>query len=139
MKTRDALVFVTDKDRSRLKALIRTLRYHRRCGAYLNALERELRRARVVPSWEVPEDTVTMNSRVRVRDMDEDERVICSVVYPEQAGHEEDWISVLSPLGTALLGNRVGDVARCSLPSGTRDLKIEKLFYQPEAAGDWHL
>lgn len=132
-------VFITDADRRRLKAVIRALRNHRRCGAYLNGLERELRRAKVVPWWEVPDDAVTMNSRVRVRDLDEDERIICTVVYPDQAGHEDDLISVLSPLGTAILGNRVGDVVRCAMPSGTRELKIDKLFYQPEGAGDLHL
>lgn len=132
-------LLITDEDRRRLKAMIRALRNHRRCGAYLSALEQELRRATIVPWWEIPDDAVTMNSRVRVRDLDEDERMICSVVYPEQAGYEEDQISVLSPLGTAILGQRVGDVVRHAMSSSARDLKIEKLFYQPEAAGDLHL
>ena len=132
-------ILVTDTDHRRLRAAIRALRHHRRCGAYLNALERELRRAKVVRWWEIPEDTVTMNSRVRIHDLDEDERFICNIVYPEQAGYQEDDVSVLSPLGTAILGSRVGDVVRCPTPWGTREVKIEKLFYQPEAAGDLHL
>ncbi|MGE5611697.1 MAG: nucleoside diphosphate kinase regulator [Bacillota bacterium] len=132
-------VVITAADFQRLKDLIRTARCVWPYGAYVNALERELRRARIVPPDHVPEDAVTMNSRVRLRDRDIDERAIYTVVYPHHADEDEDKLSVLSPLATAILGNRVGDVVRCPVPSGTRTVKIERIFYQPEAAGDYHL
>lgn len=132
-------VVITAADYQRLKDLIRAARTAWRYGAYVNALERELRRARIVPPERVPGDAVTMNSRVRLRDLEIESRVIYTVVYPQQADGEEDKLSVLSPLATAILGNRVGDVVRCCVPSGTRTVKIDRVFYQPEAAGDYHL
>lgn len=132
-------VVITAADFQRLKELIRTARRSWSYRAYVNALERELRRARIVPPDHAPEDAVTMNSRVRLRDLDLDERAIYTVVYPQQADGDEDRLSVLSPLATAILGNRVGEVVRCPVPSGTRSVKIERMFYQPEAAGDYHL
>lgn len=132
-------VVITVANFQRLKELIRAARSSWPYGAYVNALERELRRARIVPPDHVPSDAVTMNSRVRLRDVDIDERAIYTVVYPQHTDGDEDKLSVLSPLATAILGNRVGDMVRCPVPSGTRTVKIERIFYQPEAAGDYHL
>ncbi|HET9213096.1 MAG TPA: GreA/GreB family elongation factor [Thermoanaerobaculia bacterium] len=60
-------------------------------------------------------------------------------VFPHEADYKEGRISILAPLGTALLGFRVGDVVEWRMPAGTRTLRIEELLYQPEAAGDFHL
>jgi regulator of nucleoside diphosphate kinase len=61
------------------------------------------------------------------------------VVFPSEADSEQGKISILAPVGTALLGYRVGDTVEWKLPGGLRRLKIERILYQPEAAGDYHL
>jgi regulator of nucleoside diphosphate kinase len=60
-------------------------------------------------------------------------------VFPTDADLDNGKISILAPLGTALLGYRVGDIIKWRRPQGDRQLKIEEIVYQPEAAGDFHL
>ena len=105
----------------------------------MTALESGLRRGRVVASCKVGRDVVTMNSTVRVRDLDTDERETYTLVYPADADMNEGRLSVLAPLGTTLLGARARHVVECATPRGVRRLRIERILYQPEAAGDHHL
>jgi regulator of nucleoside diphosphate kinase len=106
---------------------------------YLETLSTELDRARVVPLEAIHPDVVTMNSTVRVRDRDSGRTTELTLVYPERATLEADQISVLAPLGAALLGCRVGDPVSFVVPSGVRSCEIVEVVYQPEAAGDLHL
>jgi len=76
---------------------------------------------------------------VRVRDMKSGAEMDISVVFPSEADSEQGKISVLAPIGTALLGYRVGDVVEWKVPGGLRRLKVERILYQPEAAGHYHL
>ena len=100
-------------------------------------LRAELERAVVVEPVEVPGDVVTMNSLVRVTDIVTGEAFEYSLVYPHQADITKNRISILAPIGTALLGYRAGDVIEWQVPSGTRVLKLESVLYQPESAGDF--
>lgn len=134
--TRDLVL--TSRDVERLRQLIAD---SRTSGAeryeYLNALNRELDDARVVAAEDIPADVVTMNSTVRVR-IDGGKRMSTfTVVYPEHADMDEDRVSVLAPIGTALLGYRVGDEVEWDVPAGRRRYRIEKIAYQPEASGDF--
>ncbi|WP_228767808.1 GreA/GreB family elongation factor [Candidatus Velamenicoccus archaeovorus] len=61
------------------------------------------------------------------------------LVYPEDADIEQNKISILAPIGTAILGYKVGDVIEWKVPAGVRRLKIKKILYQPEAAKEYHL
>jgi regulator of nucleoside diphosphate kinase len=139
-------IYVTDSDSQRLKTLLRENWLNRREDVGdLNRLEYEIERARVVRSTEVPKDVVTMNSRVRVRDVDSGDAVVFSLVYPSvpfAAGsdHVADMrVSVLAPIGTAVLGYRVGDTIEWDMPAGSRTLKIEEMLFQPEAASRYDL
>jgi regulator of nucleoside diphosphate kinase len=60
-------------------------------------------------------------------------------VFPTEADFAEGKISVLAPIGTAILGYKQGDTIEWSVPSGLRRLKVEEILYQPEAAGDHNL
>lgn len=131
-------IVISGDDFRRLRAMIRVGRQRRRRIGYLNALERELRRARIVPPADVPGDAVTMNSTVRVCDLQSGGRQVFRVVYPHEAG-SADALSVLTPLGTAILGVRAGKVVHALMGIGARRLEVEKVLYQPEAAGDFHL
>jgi len=132
-------IVLTDKDHGRLRHLVEASPYRTTHGALLASLGRELERGRVVPSGRVSKHVVTMRSTVEVRDLETGERDKYTLVYPEEADLDEGKISIWAPLATALLGARVGRVVRCETPRGTRRFKIEKVRYQPEAAGDLEL
>ena len=132
-------VVLTEVDFDRLKHLIESPRYRATHAMLLTGLKAELDRGRVVPQGDVPKGVVTMHSRVRVRDTKTDETETYTLVYPDEADISDGKLSVLAPLGAALLGARVGRVVRFEAPAGLRRLKVEKVLYQPEAAGDLHL
>jgi regulator of nucleoside diphosphate kinase len=66
------------------------------------------------------------------------EKVAYTLVFPGKADSSTGKISVLAPIGTAVLGYRVGDVVEWRVPAGSRKFRVEKLLYQPEAALDYH-
>jgi regulator of nucleoside diphosphate kinase len=132
-------LIISRDDRERLEALIDSARMDSRVREdYLAALEGELSRARVVPAGEVPEDVVTMNTVVSLRDLDTDEMEEIELVYPADADMAHNRISVLAPIGTAILGYRLGDVIEWRVPAGLRRLRVEEVLYQPERAGAVH-
>ena len=132
-------LIISHADRERLEALIDSARMDSRVREdYLAALEGELSRARVVPAGKVPADVVTMNSVVRLRDLDSDETEEYELVYPPDADVAHNRISVLAPIGTAILGYRLGDVIEWPVPAGLRRLRVEEVLYQPERAGVLH-
>ena len=130
---------MTEFDVRRLDALFERLRLHLKPPPTLTLLERELERAVVVKPDEVPPTVVTMNSEVEVTDLDTGEQRSLKVVFPALAGIEAGRISVLAPLGTALLGSRQGAHVTWQTPRGARQLRVERVVYQPEAAGRFDL
>lgn len=133
-------IYITEFDARRLQDFIlEAKRMNRRGDQYLEGLEAELLRARRVTPEEVPPDVVTMNSRVRLTDVDTGEEMILTLVFPRDADIGESKISVLAPIGTAMLGYRAGDVFQWRVPDGARSFQIEEILYQPEAAGDYYL
>jgi regulator of nucleoside diphosphate kinase len=135
---RDELL-ITESDFDRLKHLIESPRYRVSHAALMSALRKGLERCRVVEPGRVPRGVVTMHSRVTIRDLEAGESETYALVFPEEVDVNDGMLSVLAPLGTALLGARVGQVVEFEAPGGTRRLKVEKILYQPEAAGDFHL
>ena len=129
-------IFVTHRDLERLTRLLESDPSRRDTGAR-EALEQELGRAVVVESAQVPADVVTMNSRVRFEDLDTGEQLEMTLVYPGNAEVDQSKISVLAPVGSALLGLSVGQSIRWPVPGGkNRNLRVVGVTYQPEAAGD---
>lgn len=80
-----------------------------------------------------------MNSMVRLKDLDSGEEMTYTLVFPDMADISSKKISILAPIGTALIGYKVGDSIEWEVPAGIRKLKVEEIVYQPEAAGDYHL
>jgi regulator of nucleoside diphosphate kinase len=132
-------IVITAADFDRLRGLVDSPRYRLTHAPLLLALREELDRGTVVPPDAVAKGVVTMHSRVRVRDLKGRESETYTLVYPDQADMNENKLSVLAPLGMALLGSRVGQVVNFDAPAGRRRLKIERILYQPEARGDFHL
>jgi regulator of nucleoside diphosphate kinase len=80
-----------------------------------------------------------MNSTFEFRNLGEPETHTFTLVFPDEADLSQGKISVLAPIGTAVLGYKVGDVIRWRVPSGEKHFQISKILYQPEASGDYHL
>ena len=131
---------VTTFDMNRLFAMIEQLRKSGfRETANLEKLEEELARSDEVAPGEVAADVVTMNSHVRLQDEASGQTLECNLVFPGEADASANRISIVAPLGTAILGYRVGDTVTWPMPGGERQYKIVEIVYQPEAAGDLHL
>lgn len=133
-------IHITSYDHARLTALLNspTLQAGLDKG-HLARLKSELERAVVVEPDKMPRDIITMNSKVRVLDMQTNEENEYTLVFPHAADIRKNNISILAPIGTALLGYKAGDIIRWEVPAGTRVLKVLSVLYQPEAAGDYHL
>ncbi len=129
-------IMMTQQDRTRLQKMISDILLTEVDGTeHVRALDSEMSRAAVVASDEIPPDVITMRSRVRLSFGDgEDEEY--TLVYPDEADLSENRISVLSPVGTAILGYRAGDVIDWDVPDGSIDIRVKSVVYQPEAAGD---
>lgn len=124
-------IYLTQEDLDRLLKLVEVP------GNRWEMLERELVRATVVPRENIPADVVTMNSRVVFENETTGERREVTLVYPGNSDIDAGKISVLVPVGTALLGLRVGQSIDWELPGGEKQrFRIVKVPFQPEAAGE---
>ena len=132
----DARVYLTRWDVERLKGLIEAaVSSASRDSQHLRDLGEKLKSGVIVEPERIPSDTVTMNSRVLLKDLDTGKTMIYSIVYPENADVGENKISILAPIGTALIGKQTGDVVEWHVPAGLRRLRIMDILYQPEAHG----
>jgi regulator of nucleoside diphosphate kinase len=128
-------IIITDVDKTELECvLIVAGKISKRAQSELKGLKNELERARVVPAVEVPPDVVTLNTTAELTDLETGEAMQFTLVLPKDAKSEDGKISVLAPLGTAMLGYGVGDEFEWPVPYGHRRLKIERILFQPEAS-----
>ncbi|NLC59366.1 MAG: nucleoside diphosphate kinase regulator [Armatimonadetes bacterium] len=127
-------VWITEHDKERLEALLESGEY-----GVATDLTAELRRARIVAPEAVPPDVVTMNSTVRLVNLDTGQETECKLVFPEEADASQGKVSVLAPIGTAMLGYRVGDTFEWRVPAGVKRFRVAEVIYQPEASGEYHL
>lgn len=99
----------------------------------------ELSSAKIVEPQAVPSNIVTMNSIVKLSFFNSNKQVQFRIVYPNEANLKDNRVSIFSPIATALIGYKVGDVVEWIVPAGLTQLKIDEIVYQPEAAGNFHL
>jgi len=135
-------IYITQLDHKRLTDLLfsaSTQRHKNPDKEYLKALDQELQRAQVVAPKDIPGDVITMNSQVLLIDLTSNEEITLSLVYPADADISQNKISVLAPVGTAMVGYRVGDTIEWPVPAGLRRLKVKQVLFQPEAAGRFDL
>ena len=136
----ERIIQITELDQRRLLDLIQEAQSGEyRKSIYLDQLRGELERAQIVAPQEIPGDVITMNSTVALTDLDTGEDETYTLVYPENADTTQGKVSILAPIGTAMLGYRVGDVFEWEVPAGKRRLKVTKIHYQPEASGNFDL
>ncbi len=133
-------LYITKFDMDRLLELIDGLRSAPKANqANLDLLEKELYRGILVDPQNVPHDVITMNSRVTITDTESGEKMNYTLVFPSAANINDGKLSILAPLGIALLGYRKGDVIEWQVPSGAKKFIVDDIIYQPEASGDYHL
>ncbi|MFP4417294.1 MAG: nucleoside diphosphate kinase regulator [Chitinispirillaceae bacterium] len=132
-------IYISEFDLKRLNSLIDDYLSTGKNKQQLLELRNELNRAEVVAPKDMPSDVITMNSTVRLRDLDDDEILDYTLVFPSNADISKNRISILAPIGTALIGFRKGDTIEWKVPGGTAHLIVEEIIYQPESAGHYHL
>lgn len=131
----DDKIYVTEKDFMRLKNLLDSYD-----GDEFEDLEIELDRASVLLDGDIPKDLITMNSQVKYLNVQDNKESLVTLVYPKDANSNEGKISILAPLGSALIGLKVGQEINWMFPDGkTRTLRILEVVYQPESSGNWDL
>lgn len=121
-------IVIAEDNRARLAALIhRAIDLGQEMPTHM-ALAAELRRAQVVPRSQLPHDVVAMNSTVRLRDLEDGDVETYTLVYPQDADISVGRLSILAPVGTALLGYRVGDIVEWPVPAGVTRFRIEEVL-----------
>ena len=133
-------IHITAFDLERLRRLLLNAQATEyRESEYLEKLKLELDRAMIVTPQEIPPTVVTMNSTIELVDMDTNETETYTLVFPDDADISKGKISILAPIGTAMLGYEIGDVFEWEVPAGKRRLRVERIIYQPEASGNFDL
>ena len=131
-------LFISELDHVRLKKLIEETIYGvAEPDESFRALQDELAHATVVASRELPDDVISMRSRILIT-LDGKEKEF-SLVYPDEADRATGKLSILSPIGTAIIGYRAGDVINWYTPGGLKRIEIKKVLYQPESTGNYEL
>jgi regulator of nucleoside diphosphate kinase len=133
-------IVITQTDYERLKGVLQTY------GGTspnekksINSLQKDLERAKKVASEKIAAEVVTMNSKIRVRNVSTNKTIDMTLVYPKDANLKEQKVSILAPVGAAVLGYSIGDTITWQMPTGTSELKIEAIYYQPEANGHYSI
>jgi regulator of nucleoside diphosphate kinase len=132
-------MIITRNDHQRLLELIETPSVKIKMPLLIDKLSSGLRNARLLSQDEIRKNIVTMNSRVKLRDVISGREADITVTYPDEADPGNRRVSVLSEIGVALLGKKEGDVVSWNVPRGVGRFQIVAVVYQPEAAGNFAL
>lgn len=120
-------IYISREDNSKLRRLVATPLYAPAIMGPLRKLREELDRAVVIDPAALPDDVVAMDSTVEFEDLATGEIEEYTLTYPDRADVDQKCISILAPIGTALLGYRVGDRVKWPTPGGIRELKIRRV------------
>ena len=130
-------IYITRRDIEKLRSIVKI--YNGNDAPHVERLEEELDRAKIVDSKDIPSDVVTMNSIVRIKDLDTGDEKTLILVFPGKQDASGKAVSILAPIGTALIGYREGDVIEWEVPAGKKRLQITEIIYQPERLGNFDL
>lgn len=127
-------IYITKNDYEKLKKLLNDKIPQ---DEYDRILSAELERAEIVGSQKIPSDVITMNSQVEFIDLTSNNELTYWLVFPADADIRQNKISILSPIGCALLGYKIDDLINLTTPAGQKILKVKKILHQPEAEGNY--
>lgn len=134
-------IYLTEHDHKRLCTLL-DVALNSSNASYrtsLSRLDSELQTARIVSSPEIPSDVVTLHSQVVVEHLDDKEQSTWVLTFPKESNISERKLSVLSPVGTALLGARKGEIVEWGTGGSGGKIRIKDILFQPEASGNYDL
>lgn len=133
-------ISLTTYDMERLERLINAMESSKaRKKQCVDKLNHELDSADIFDPQDIPGDVITMNSVIRIKDLESGEETTYTLVFPSDASIERRRISIFSEIGTALIGRRAGDIIEWQVPSGLKRLQVIEILYQPEASGRYDL
>jgi regulator of nucleoside diphosphate kinase len=133
----DEIIHITEPDMECLRKLLKAEKRFDKSGRDdLQNLEAKLDQSQLIAQREVPKDVITLNSKVRLTDLGTGEEMSYTLVLPHEADIDQHRISILAPIGTAMLGYSVGDTFEWKVPGGLRRLEVKEILYQPEASED---
>ena len=136
----DKNIFITDFDMKRFKWLIaNSHKFDEMYKKNMYQLEKELKNAVVVVPKDIPADVITMHSKFKIKHLDTNEESTYTLVFPFDADLEQHKLSILAPIGVAVIGYKLGDEISWEVPSGKRRIRIEEILYQPEAEGNYYI
>lgn len=122
-------IYITENDARRLRPLLESVPLQKGLDAdNLQRLRTELERAHIVSETELPADVITMNSTVELEDLEDGDRFTYTLVFPEHADVDQGRISILAPLGMAMLGYRVSDTFEWPVPQGRIRVRVLRLI-----------
>ncbi|MBW7895230.1 MAG: nucleoside diphosphate kinase regulator [Opitutaceae bacterium] len=125
---------ITASDRQRLRELVSSvIQSQPRLRETLQPLQVELERAEIMERWNIPATTVVMGSRVEIEDVENGEVDAYTLVYPEYADIASGKLSILAPIGTAIIGFSQGDTFTWKTPGGPRQIRLRKVEAPAEA------
>jgi regulator of nucleoside diphosphate kinase len=130
---------ITVNDYQRLKGFVELASFKTKMPHVTNKLIARLDSAKLFSQNEIAKNVITMNSRVRLKDVTTKRVAEITITYPQDADARARRVSVFSEIGLGLLGQKENDIVSWRIPSGTGRFQIEKIIYQPEAAGDYFL
>ncbi|MDQ7818515.1 MAG: nucleoside diphosphate kinase regulator [Melioribacteraceae bacterium] len=133
-------IYITDFDMKRFKWLSsNSHKFDDMYKKHVYDLEMELKNAVIVEPKDIPSDVVTMNSKFRIKDLETNEETVYTLVFPFDADLEQNKLSILAPIGVAVIGYKLGDIIEWDVPAGKRRIKIEEILYQPEREGNYYI
>ncbi len=135
LQTEPFLISIPDAERLALQSRFVKNQFE---AEMLSEIEARIRRAILLEPSAVPGNLVTMNSRVVLREVGAGRQHVFTVVFPSCANSRKGWVSVLTPIGSILLGARVGQTLTCPISGAIATVVVEAILRQPEAAGDYY-
>ena len=130
---------ITINDYQRLLGFVELASFKTKMPVVTNKLVERLGTAKLFPQNQIAKNVITMNSRVKLKDLRTNWVAEVTITYPQDADARERRVSVFSEIGLALLGQKENDIVSWRVPNGTGSFVVEKVIYQPEAAGDYFL
>ena len=130
---------ITINDYQRLMGFVELASFKIKMPVVTNKLVERLDKATLFPQDQIAKNVITMNSRVKLKDLRTNRVAEITITYPQDADSRDSRISVFSEIGLALLGQKENDIVSWPVPNGIGSFRVEKVMYQPEAAGDYFL
>jgi regulator of nucleoside diphosphate kinase len=132
-------MIITVNDYQRLMGFVALASFKTKMPVVTNKLVERLDKAKLLPQNQIAGNVITMNSRVKLKDVTTNRVAEITITYPQDAEPRERRVSVFSEIGLALLGRKEHDIVSWPVPNGVGRFLVEKVMYQPEASGDYFL